>query len=66
MLLMEKVEDARQARLEKLVKTGLGGLFSAIILVSALVVIFRRASSTDEKNWAFGVIGAILGFWIGR
>lgn len=58
--------EADAERLGKLVKMGLGGFFSTVILAAALAVVFRKTSTADEKNWAFGALGAILGYWVGN
>jgi len=37
--------------------------FSIAVLGVALYVIIRRDYSRDSKEWAFGVVGFVLGFW---
>jgi hypothetical protein len=34
------------------------------ILMSSLYVILSQHYSQTEKNWAFGVAGTILGYWM--
>lgn len=61
----EKQREADE-RFEKRAKLLIGGGLSLIIASFAAFIILRTGSAADDRNWAFGTIGAVLGFWIGR
>ena len=43
------------------------GFLTLLVLVTALYVLIVKADSdTGLKNWAYGVIGTLLGFWLKR
>jgi hypothetical protein len=37
---------------------------SAILLAAALFVILTKRYSPQDKHWAYGTIGTIVGFWL--
>jgi hypothetical protein len=37
---------------------------SLAILGVALVIVLSGAHSTQDKHWAYGAVGTILGFWL--
>jgi hypothetical protein len=65
-ILKREIEQEADERLEKNVKLGVGGVISIAILLGAFFIVLRKGSPAPDRNWAFGTIGAILGYWIGR
>jgi len=42
-------------------------LFLTVALVgAALYVILSKDFASDEKRWAFGTIGTLIGYWLGQ
>jgi hypothetical protein len=39
-------------------------VFSGVLLVAALYVILTQKYATQDKHWAYGTIGTLLGFWL--
>lgn len=39
-------------------------LVSLAILGCALYIVLSHSYTEQEKHWAYGVIGAILGYWL--
>jgi hypothetical protein len=37
---------------------------SFIILCAGLFIILSKRYAADDKNWAFGAIGTVVGFWL--
>jgi hypothetical protein len=37
---------------------------SIIVLIAALFVVLGRRYMPQEKHWAYGAVGTILGFWL--
>jgi hypothetical protein len=37
---------------------------SAVLLVAGLYVILSKDYGTTEKQWAYGSVGAVVGFWL--
>lgn len=37
---------------------------SAIILACALYVILSTRFQPREKNWAYGIVGTLVGYWL--
>jgi hypothetical protein len=37
---------------------------SAILSVAALYIILSRRYAPQDKHWAYGTIGTVLGFWL--
>jgi uncharacterized membrane protein len=40
-------------------------VFSLLVLTAALYVILSRQYEADTQKWAFGMIGLIVGYWLG-
>lgn len=38
---------------------------SFVVLCSAMYVILSKAYGDAEQKWAFGVVGTIIGYWLG-
>jgi hypothetical protein len=36
---------------------------SALILICALYIVLSQTYATQDKHWAYGVLGTILGYW---
>ncbi|MDP9155297.1 MAG: hypothetical protein M3O74_13715 [Pseudomonadota bacterium] len=48
-------------------RAAMQGFLTIVVLTSALYVIVVKADSdAGAKNWAFGVVGTLLGFWLKR
>ena len=39
-------------------------VLSTVLLVAALYVILTRKYKPEDKNWAYGALGTIAGFWL--
>jgi len=39
-------------------------VISAVLMAAALYVILARAYSVQDKNWAYGTLGTLVGFWL--
>lgn len=39
-------------------------VISAILLVAALFVILTKKYPPQDKHWAYGALGTIVGFWL--
>jgi hypothetical protein len=37
-----------------------------LIVIPALIVILDKRYSRNEKHWAYGIVGTILGYWLHR
>jgi hypothetical protein len=37
---------------------------SYLVLFAALYIIVRRPEDSKARDWAFGVVGLILGYWL--
>ena len=37
---------------------------SVAVLIAALIIILSRAFPDSHLQWAFGVVGVILGYWL--
>lgn len=46
-------------------KQSIAAVFSFLVLVSALFVILTGKYKAESEKWAFGVLGTILGYWLG-
>lgn len=40
-------------------------IISLIILCASLWIILSKKYTNDSRNWAFGIVGTIVGHWIG-
>ena len=39
-------------------------IITVVLLVAALYVILARNFSPQDKNWAYGTLGTLVGFWL--
>jgi uncharacterized membrane protein len=39
-------------------------LITAVLLGTSLIVIVTERYSAKDKNWAYGTLGALVGFWL--
>lgn len=39
-------------------------IVSLLILIPALCKIMGNKNNTNDKKWAYGVVGTILGYWL--
>ena len=39
-------------------------LITAVLLGTSLIVIVTERYSEKDKNWAYGTVGALVGFWL--
>ena len=39
-------------------------VFSAVVLASGVFIILSRQYSPQDKHWAYGSLGTILGYWL--
>jgi hypothetical protein len=39
-------------------------IITIVLLAAALYVILARNFSAQDKNWAFGTLGTLVGFWL--
>jgi hypothetical protein len=39
-------------------------IVSITVLVSRLYVIIAHSYSIEDKKWAYGVVGTIIGYWL--
>jgi hypothetical protein len=39
-------------------------IITAVLLAAALYVILARKFSAQDKNWAYGTLGTLVGFWL--
>jgi hypothetical protein len=39
-------------------------VISVVVLGASLWVILSQKYATAEKHWAFGMVGALFGFWL--
>jgi hypothetical protein len=37
---------------------------TGILLLAALIVVLTKRYAPEDKNWAYGTIGAIVGYWL--
>ncbi len=40
------------------------GLVTAVVLCVSLFVILRKKQDEGSREWAFGAVGTIMGFWL--
>jgi hypothetical protein len=41
------------------------GFLTVLVLIPALyVIVIKSDSDAGSRNWAYGVIGTLLGFWL--
>jgi hypothetical protein len=56
--------DQGKERRIQIVKLIMVFLLSIILVLGALYIILDKASDTENKKWATGVIGVVIGYWI--
>jgi hypothetical protein len=39
-------------------------VISLVLMVAALLIVLSHAYDSQEKHWAYGTLGTILGFWL--
>jgi hypothetical protein len=39
-------------------------LISLVLLGTSLIVIFSKTYADKDRNWAYGTVGALIGFWL--
>jgi len=39
-------------------------VISAVLLVAALFVILTKRYPAQDKHWAYGALGTVVGFWL--
>jgi uncharacterized membrane protein YkvI len=45
-------------------KYSIRALISLVLLGTSLIVIVAKRYSERDKNWAYGTVGALVGFWL--
>jgi hypothetical protein len=45
-------------------KNSMRALISLVLLGTSLIVIITERYSEKDKNWAYGTVGALVGFWL--
>jgi hypothetical protein len=47
-------------------KLVMSSVVTLLVLLSSLYVILAKKYTDADKKWAYGAIGTILGYWLGR
>jgi nicotinamide riboside transporter PnuC len=64
-VLEQKASRKRTAALDSnVVKLWMQVGISVVVLGGALYIIFSPAYDSEDKHWAYGSVGTILGFWL--
>jgi hypothetical protein len=45
-------------------KNSMQALISLVLLGTSLIVMITERYSEKDKNWAYGTVGALVGFWL--
>lgn len=51
---------------KKSYREAMSAVVSLVVLASALWVIVSASYSGDARNWAFGAVGTIVGYWLNQ
>jgi hypothetical protein len=52
------------ARNSPALRDGMQVLLSLVLMGAAILIVLSHAYDAQEKHWAYGTLGTILGFWL--